>query len=118
MREPLTLRLFGPFEARVDGSALPHLLSCKGQQLLALLALRAGCPLERAWLAGTLWSENTEEHALRSLRTSLWDLRRALGPEAGRLQSPTLHTLILDLSGADVDLLAFDAAITRGGTAE
>jgi DNA-binding SARP family transcriptional activator len=114
MLEPLTIRLFGPFEACVDGAPLPRLLSRKGQQLLALLTLRAGCCVERAWLAGVLWSDSAEEHALRSLRTSLWDLRRALGPEASRLHSPTLHTLALDLSSAHADVVAFDAALARG----
>src|SRR5205085_7003779 len=44
----------------------------------------------------------------------LADLRRALGPEADRLRSPSLHTLSLDLSGAQIDVVAFDQAIARG----
>src|SRR5262249_48052963 len=36
------------------------------------------------------------------------------GPEAGRLLSPHPGTLALDLTGASVDVLAFDAAIARG----
>src|SRR5262249_12062981 len=52
--------------------------------------------------------------AAYNLRRSLTDLRHALGREAHRLRSPTPHTLRLDLTGADVDLLAFDAAIARG----
>ena len=85
---PLTLRLFGPFEARLHGQPLPRLRSRKGQWLLALLALRHGCEVSRAWLAGTLWPDSTEEAAYASLRNSLKDLRRALGVEAGRLRSP------------------------------
>src|SRR5262249_19122984 len=42
------------------------------------------------------------------------DLRRALGSEAERLRSPTPRTLALDLTGAAVDVAAFDAAIARG----
>ena len=42
------------------------------------------------------------------------DLRRALGAEASRLQSPTSRTLRLELSGAAVDVLAYEAAIARG----
>src|SRR5262249_42938489 len=56
-------------------------------------------------------------NAFASLRNSLTDLRHALGPEAFRLRSPTLHTLLLDLSGAEVDVLDFDAAITQGDQA-
>jgi predicted ATPase/class 3 adenylate cyclase len=110
----LCLRLFGPFEARVSGEPLPHLRTRKGQWLLALLTLRGGCEVERAWLAGTLWPDSSEELAAQSLRTSLADLRRALGPEAGRLRSPTPHTLSLDLAGAEIDVMAFDAASARG----
>src|SRR5262249_6094647 len=40
-----------------------------------------------------------------------------LGPEADRLRSPSLHTLSLDLADAQVDVVAFDQAIARGGDA-
>ena len=110
----LLLRLFGPFEARLNGEPLPRLRSRKGFFLLALLALRHDREVDRSWLAGTLWPDSPEPDALISLRTSLKDLRRALGPEAHRLRSPTTRTLCLDLEDADVDLVAFDAAIARG----
>jgi DNA-binding SARP family transcriptional activator len=111
---PLEITLFGPFHARVNGRALPRLRSRKGHGLLALLTLRAGRALDRAWLAGSLWPDSSDPQALANLRNTLKDLRHALGPEAGRLRSPTTRTLTLDLSGAEVDVLAFDAAITRG----
>jgi predicted ATPase/DNA-binding SARP family transcriptional activator len=114
---PLAIRMFGPFDARLNGEPLPRLRSRKGQWLLALLTLRHGREVDRAWLAGNLWSDNPEPQALASLRASLADLRRALGPEAYRLRSPTHHVVVLDLSAADVDVVAFDAAIARGSTA-
>jgi predicted ATPase/class 3 adenylate cyclase len=110
---PLALRLFGPFEARLHGAPLPHLRTRKGSWLLALLALRHGAPVERAWLAGLLWPDSSEGDALASLRKSLTDLRRALGSEAHRLRSPSLRTLALDLAGAEADVVAFDAALAR-----
>lgn len=113
----LRLRLFGPFEAWVDGAPLPHLRSRQGHRLLALLALRIGREVERSWLAGTLWPANDQAQAQRSLRTSLNDLRRALGRAAVSLRSPTVHTLCLDLPATAVDLVAFDAAVTRGNAA-
>jgi non-specific serine/threonine protein kinase len=82
--------------------------------LLALLALRHGDEVERAWVAGTLWPDSPEAAALANLRNSLTDLRQALGPEAARLRSPTSHTLGLDLAGAAVDVIAFDQAIQGG----
>jgi predicted ATPase/DNA-binding SARP family transcriptional activator len=111
---PLALRLFGPMELHVCGAPICCLRSRKGYWLLALLALRHGREVSRAWLSGTLWPDNPEPQAAHSLRTSLNDLRRALGSEACRLASPTPRTLLLDLTGADVDLLVFDRAIARG----
>src|SRR2546426_1154014 len=56
---PLALRLFGPFEVRLNGVPLPRLRSRKGQSLLALLVLRQGSEVERDWLAGLLWPEGS-----------------------------------------------------------
>jgi predicted ATPase/DNA-binding SARP family transcriptional activator len=112
----LALCLFGPFEARVNGAPLPRLRSRKGVWLLALLALRRGRAVERDWLADTLWPESTPAQLSHNLSVSLTDLRRALGPEAGRLHTPRRHTLCLDLTDAAVDVLAFDAAIARGNS--
>jgi predicted ATPase/class 3 adenylate cyclase len=110
----LTLRLFGPFDARLDGEPLPRLRSLKGQWLLALLILRHGVDVERSWLAGMLWPNSPESPALANLRNSLTDLRRALGTAAVRLCSPTPHTLRLELTAAEADVIAFDAALAGG----
>jgi predicted ATPase/DNA-binding SARP family transcriptional activator len=110
----LTLRLFGPFDARVNGAPLARLRTHKGEWLLALLALRAGGHVERGWLADTLWPESIHRHALYNLRRTLTDLRCALGESATRLSCPTSQTLCLDLPAPAVDVLAFDAAIVDG----
>jgi DNA-binding SARP family transcriptional activator len=109
--------LFGPFDVRLHGHPLPPPRTQKTHWLLALLALQEGRTLERTWLAGTLWPDSTEEQAARNLRTTLWDLRVSLGPEAHRLEAPTTHTLRLDLVDAEADLLIFDEAIARGDAA-
>ena len=106
------LHLLGPFEAHVDGQPLPRLRSRKGQWLLALLALHHRREIPRDWLLALLWPDNRETQAAVSLRQSLADLRRALGTQAWRLRSPTIRTLSLDLSGAEVDLLEFESAMT------
>src|SRR5215212_8258980 len=110
----LSLRLFGPFDARLHGAPLARRHSRKGGWLLALLVLRHGRPVERAWLAGMLWPETAPSPALALLRRELTDLRRALGSEAARLHAPTSRTLCLDLTGAEVDLVAFDQAVAQG----
>jgi len=113
-RPSLAIRLFGSIEVHVGGSPIPPLRTRKGEWLLALLVLRAGAEVRREWLAGLLWPEAPESRALGSLRRSLNDVRRALGEAVGRLRSPTARTLAVDLMDAEVDVLAFDAAIARG----
>jgi predicted ATPase/class 3 adenylate cyclase len=115
-RSPLVIHLFGPLEVQVNGHPLPRLRTRKEQWLLALLALRT-VPLDRSWVAGALWPDSPESTALASLRKSLNELRRALGPEADRLHSPTPRTLALRLADADVDVLAFDAGVAAGDLA-
>ncbi len=110
----LQINLFGPFNAFVDSQPLPPLRSVKGQHLLALLVLRGGQAVERAWLAQTLWPDSDIVNAQASLRQCLADLKRALGAQAASLQSPARATLRLDLAGADIDVLAFDKAIQQG----
>lgn len=113
---PLTIRLFGPPEFRVNGELLPRLKTRKGLYVLALLALRHDREIERSWLAGILWPENEEATALAYLRQSLTDLRHALGDAAGCLLSPTSRTLRLDVDNADVDLISFGQSYKRGDT--
>lgn len=114
---PLAVQLFGPFEVVIDGRPMPRLRTRKGQWLLALLALRQGRAVERDWLAGLLWPDSSESQALANLRLSLTDLRRVLGTEAVRLQSPSPRALAFDLNGATVDAAAFDSGIASGDPA-
>src|SRR5579862_8740731 len=107
----LHITLFGPMQALVQGQPLPPMRSRKGLWLLALLTLRHDRPVERDWLAGTLWPDVDQTQAFANLRPVLSELRRALGSQAERLQSPDRHTLFMNLSGAEVDVLTFDVAI-------
>lgn len=106
----LTLTLFGAFEAQIDGMALPDLQKRDGERLLALLTLQHGRPTKTETLAQTLWPASG---SLDSLHQAASHLRRALGDNAFRLQSPK-GTLLLDLEGARADILEFDSAIASG----
>lgn len=108
---PLTINLFGPMQVLIDGHPLPHLRSRKGIWLLAVLTLRHGRPVKRARLAGMLWPDMDQEQAFANLRPILSELRSGLGRQKARLQSPDRHTLMLDLSDAEVDVLAFDTSV-------
>jgi predicted ATPase/DNA-binding SARP family transcriptional activator len=110
---PLSIRLFGPMEVRVHGEHLPRLRSRKGLLLLALLALKAGTPVDRAWLAGVLWPDSLDTQARMNLRQSLADLRRALGREEHRLKVDGAQKVWLDLEGCELDTASFDALALR-----
>jgi DNA-binding SARP family transcriptional activator len=69
------LRLLGGFELSFQGHALD--VSMASQRILALLALR-NQPLQRAYVAGTLWPDYNEDRAAANLRTAL--SRLPLGP--------------------------------------
>jgi predicted ATPase/DNA-binding SARP family transcriptional activator len=107
---PFVMRLFGSFHVMCEGKPLRPLRSQKVRWLLALLALRQGREVQRTWLADMLWRET--DNPLSNLNTSLYDLRKALGTSAIRLVA-TPRTLCLNLSGADVDVIAFDADIRQ-----
>jgi len=111
----LSLRLLGPLDARLGGQPLARPRSRTSLRLLAFLVLRSGRPLDRGWLAETLWPDSTEQQAHYNLRRNLTDLRRLLGPESARLFAPGPRQLQLDAAGLDCDLLQFDEALARGG---
>src|SRR5262245_17663437 len=110
----LTIALLGPMQVLVHGQPLPQMRSRKPLWVMALLVLRHPRPVEREWLAGTLWPDSEQSRAFSNLRGVLSELRSALGAEGQRLQSPNRHTLSLDLAGAEVDVRAFDTALVSG----
>lgn len=112
---PLTIRMFGPLSCLVHGRPLAPLRSRKGYWLLGLLALQDGREAPRQWLVDQLWPDSDSlEGGRDSLRTSLRDLAAALQGEAGRLAA-SRSAICLDVAEADVDALAFDAAVRQGG---
>ncbi len=117
MAVSLRISLLGPFDVAVNGRTLGRAHSRKENWLLALLVLRNGKEVSRDWLAGTLWPDTPESQALSYVRQNVYLVKRALEGEAGRVQSSTSRTLRLDLSGAEVDVTAFDLAIQGGGLA-
>src|SRR5438034_5245852 len=97
---PLTIHLFGPLRVTVRGEPMPRVRTRSVEWLLALLTLRHGRAVPRTWLAATLWPASSSSQALENLRADLVRLRKALGPESGRLQSPARDSLTLELAGA------------------
>jgi DNA-binding SARP family transcriptional activator len=69
----LDLALLKGFELTHDGERVALPLSA--QRLMAFLALNER-PLLRIYVAGTLWTDSSEEHSSGSLRSALWRLQR------------------------------------------
>ncbi|HRF59666.1 MAG TPA: tetratricopeptide repeat protein [Fimbriimonadaceae bacterium] len=113
----LEIQMLGPFRALVHGEPMPRLRTRSIEWLLALLALRGGRAVDRSWLAATLWIDSGEGQSLRNLRDALVHLRRALGPEGARIESPSRDQLLLNLEGATVDVLEFDRLAKIGDEA-
>jgi len=116
MAEPLTIEMFGPMRVLIEGEPLPHMRSRKAQWLLAILALRGGKPIARETLASTLWPDTEANTALANLRPLMSELRRAMGNQGHRLVSPDRNSIFLELAGAQVDVVAFDAAARHEAT--
>jgi DNA-binding SARP family transcriptional activator len=68
------LSILDGFDIRVDAATLNLTRAC--QRLLALLALHDR-PLLRTFVAGTLWTDSSEDHASGCLRSTLWRIHRA-----------------------------------------
>ena len=75
----LEIRLMGPFDARLDGEALP-LRSRRARALLGLLALSPSRCVTRDGAAEMLWPDRGEAQARASLRQELSVLKKALEP--------------------------------------
>lgn len=84
----LALKLFGPFQASLDGIEV-RISSRRSRAMLAMLALAPGGAIARDRLAATLWPDRSEEQARASLRQELSSLRRVLGADNGFLTADT-----------------------------
>lgn len=112
----LDLRLIGGFVATLDGAPV-DLRNRKAQAVLALLALSGGSCLPRERIAALLWSERDGEQARQSLRQTLHDLRRALGPGAERVLEIGRRDVGLRPPPPAVDVLALLAAVETADAA-
>lgn len=94
----MSLSLLGGFALEADGRPLP--LPVNAQRLLAYLGL-AGRP-GRGAVAGALWPEATDRHAMGSLRSAVWRVQRQdadilVRGDGGLSLDPQLHIDVHDL---------------------
>jgi DNA-binding SARP family transcriptional activator len=93
---PFRLQLLGGFSALRHGAVVE--LPSSTWRLVAFLAL-AGRPVERAYLANSLWLDKSEDRAYANLRTCLWRLRQAC---EGLICGTRTHLSLCDDVSVDV----------------
>lgn len=107
--DAIRLNLLRGFELRQDDQLVDLPLSA--QRVLAFLALHDR-PLQRLYVAGSLWLDATEERANASLRTALWRLGR---PSFPLVDASTTHLSLADAVEVDVrDARAAAEAVLAG----
>ncbi len=96
----MELALLGGFDLKCDGNSLQ--VTHAAERLLAFLAIH-GRRMLRPYVAGSLWAESSEQHAVGSLRSALWRLGR-LAPfivevDAEHLRlAPEVRVDLIDIS--------------------
>jgi DNA-binding SARP family transcriptional activator len=75
--------------------------------LLAFLALSPGCRASRQKLAALLWADVSDQTATDNLRTTVFNLRRALGHDKLRVIARNGEDIVLDATSFEIDALAF-----------
>lgn len=95
------IRMIGVFEVRDEAGQDRTPRGSKARALLAMLCRTPGHRRPRRWIEARLWSDRGQEQASGSLRQALTELRKTLGPLAGRLTS---DRDCVCLSGVTTDL--------------
>jgi len=107
----LTLSLLGGFRGRVASGSLA-LPTRKTQALLAFLSLAPGRAHSRDRLASLLWGGVPEPQARRSLRQSLFALRKAVGADPPALLIDG-ETVAVDPAEVEVDVVEFERRLAE-----
>ncbi len=113
----LRIRVLGALEIEVAGAAVALPPGRRIRGLLAWLAVHPGRH-PRGRLAGWLWPEVPDPKARASLRSALWSLRAALGPDGPDFLVTDRHSVGLREDGVSVDLAEFGRLADAGRLAE
>lgn len=104
------VRILGSLEVRVGGTAIEPCPSRRAWALLAWLALHPG-EHARGSVAARFWPDVLDSAARGSLRSAVWALRRALGPDGDHVLLAERDRIAL---AAPSDLAQFEARVAAG----
>jgi DNA-binding SARP family transcriptional activator len=109
----LEIRVIGELEIHVAGKTAQLPPSRRARALLAWLAVHPGRHA-RSRLAGLFWPDVLEASARASLRSAIWVLRPALGPDFGSYLAADRDTVALAGHELRVDLREVRQLLARG----
>ena len=121
-RSTVSIRIFGSLQVRRGDLLLDpqQLGGAKPRQVLEILVLHLGNPVSKETIIEKLWAGHPPAGAINTLESYICVLRRNLQP--GRSKSGPIMTTsggyLLDPGQVDLDLTAFNSALTSAAKAE
>ena len=109
----LEIQVIGELEVRLAGATAELPAGRRVRALLGWLAVHPGRH-PRSRLAGQFWPDVLEASARASLRSAIWALRSALGPDFGSCLVTDRDTVTLAADGLWVDLREVRRLIAQG----
>ena len=109
----LEIRVIGELEVRLAGKKAALPASRRVRALLGWLAVHPGRH-PRSRLAGQFWPDVLDASARASLRSAIWALRSAIGPDFGSYLATDRDTVTLAADGLSVDLQEVRRLIAQG----
>ena len=109
----LEIRVIGELEVRLAGTKAELPASRRVRALLGWLAVHPGRH-SRSRVAGQFWPDVLDASARASLRSAIWALRSALGPDFGSYLATDRDTVTLAADGLSVDLQEVRRLIAQG----
>ena len=110
----LVVNLLGGFRASLDSGAPCILPTKKAQALLAYLALTPGRAYPRDGLASLLWGDRGSAQARRSLRQTVYELRKAALDAHDELLHLEGEDIALNPTAAEIDVQRFEQLVNEG----
>jgi DNA-binding SARP family transcriptional activator len=110
----VSLALLGGFHARLDAGPALTLPTRKAQAVLAYLALPLGRAHPRDKLAALLWGDRPETLARKSLRQTLFIVRKALADQTSTWLHLDGGAIALNPAAVDVDVNRFERRLADG----
>jgi DNA-binding SARP family transcriptional activator/tetratricopeptide (TPR) repeat protein len=109
----LEIRVIGELEVQLAGTKAELPASRRVRALLGWLAVHPGRH-SRSRVAGQFWPDVLDASARASLRSAIWALRSALGPDFGSYLATDRDTVTLAADGLWVDLQDVRRLIAQG----